>query len=270
MKKQLNENQIVSMDWVKFMMDDPIAYPNDTLELESMQRHIAPTEYGKVFYMVYNGMLRQFKIKYSLLFPFNFSFKEPNAPMLSRAQLRGVSIIEVAGIGEMAVMSQTYGCIFNFETYKSVEDFKNGKPYELANSSYSIEEMKEVFSNYLSFKGSKAIRYKWNGTSAEIVYITDFPLFLVYDPLTFGLESMPQIPNKAKVDKLLQTKHAYKNSYAAKEECERDNQILVACFDDEPKDTEKGTQERIEIFMLGMRYTTTKDKLDKVMNILTK
>lgn len=270
MKKQLTESEIISMDWVKFFMDDPIAYPNDTLELEPFCKHIAATEYGKVFYMVYNGMLRQFKIKYSLLFPFNFSLREPNAPILSRTLLRGASIIEVAGIGEMAVMSQTDGCLFNFEIYASVEAFKNGYHYELPYTSYSSEEMKEVFSNYLSFKGSKAIRYKWNGTSSEIVHITDFPLFLVYDPLTFGLKSLPQIPNKAKVDKLLQTKFAYKNSYATMEECERDNQILIACFDDEPKDTEKETQERIEIFMMGMRYTTTRDKLDKVMDILTK
>ena len=204
--------------------------------------------FDKVFYMVYEGTLRQFKILKGYLFFGN----EGCAPNAYTNISDDMYLIEIAKVGRMFVYGR-YGASLPFTFYKSVEDYKNGNPVEQNNPYIGLDRLKEIVQNVFSCEVEKnwefPRRWKWDGATAQC-YRVSLPLYLEYDgegefyaPIWFN---------------------SYEG-YTSKEECEEDNEIKVVTFDDDETFEEK----KEKVVVLGIQLELTESDIKKLKNVVT-
>ena len=219
-----------------------------SFKVASDKRALDPSLFGKVFYMVYEGTLRQFKILKGYLFFGN----EGCAPSVRRSISDNMYLIEVAKVGRMFVYGG-YDASLPFTFYESVEDYKNGNPVEQNNPYLGVDKVREIVQNVFSCevdeKWEFPRRWKWDGAVAQC-YKVSLPLYLEYDgegefyaPIWFN---------------------SY-DGYASKEECEEDNEIKVVTFDDEETFEEK----KEKVVVLGIHLELTESDIKKLKNVVT-
>jgi len=226
--------------------------PNFTSSISSFKvsnskRFLDPSLFGKVFYMVYEGTLRQFKILKGYLFFGN----EGCAPNAYTSACDDMYLIEIAKVGRMFVYGK-YGTSLPFTFYKSVEDYKNGNPVEQNYPYIGVFGLKEIVQNVFSCEVDKRYdfpkRWKWDGATAQC-YRVSLPLYLEYDgegefhaPIWFN---------------------SY-DGYTSKEECEEDNEIKVVTFDDEETFEEK----KEKVVVLGIQLELTDSDIKKLKDVV--
>lgn len=193
-------------------------------------------EFGKKLFLVYGGVLRQFKAIKAIVYPFNYGIKRPDGNPWNGGIYHNITLLDVAGVGKVYVGCHWYWGHFNFSVYESVEDFNAGKKYEpkyVRFSSSSIESRYgvEIIKSY----SSHLYRWIWDGVQAVRKTFTDnIPCNFVYDA------NGTHFQNGWSKQEL--------SGYATKEECVADNQISVCCFaDDEPKEEPKDKVVRLSV-----------------------
>lgn len=187
-------------------------------------------EFGKTLFLVYNGVLRQFRINEVIVFPFNWGIRIPD----SRGIYCNVTVLEIAGVGTLNVGMNMYGGEFNFPVYESLEDYKNGKEYKMSYTRVSKECCEKRFGFTLIkddiLTQGRLYRWFWNGTSAyKNKFCDSMPICYIVKKDGISL------PDGWSPKEL--------SGYATKEECEEDNTINICCFEDskveEPKEKKK-------------------------------
>lgn len=257
MEKELKSEMIVT-DWLNNVKKKNHMNISGSLKLERPIYRFCSSEYNKPLYLVYDGKLRQFRLKKTYIFPFNYTYKCD-----VRRAVRKVEVIDIAGVGEVAVIAQMWDYAFEFEMFESVEDFKAKNPYQMKHFTISRDILRNLYFDICTITDEytpNLYRYFWNGTSAEIVkFDTNLCLFFSYDR-----------ENGYSLDKEFERFWKnYKPTYAQKEICEKDNPIEVVYFAD--KETEnKEEEEVVEFDVLGVKYTTTKEDIEKLRDFLDK
>ena len=208
------------------------------------------TEFNKVKYLVYKGKLRQFKIKRGIKYPFFSNV------CVGRISVNNLLIVDIAGLGEVGVLANTYGYTFNFYVYDSVEDFKKKNAATLGETYLKEETLKRIYANDGSFDDCGVFcRYYWDGVMAKpYTPKHDVSLFFTYDKNGFDT-NMP----------------TFYEGYPTKEECEKDNTIQVEYLNDEA-DNEKDSLNvviHVSVEINGVKSVVADDDtLAKVKNIL--
>lgn len=258
MRKEMTKNDIIPMEQITNLLERPLTSVDSSLEIE--HRDItARSEFNKVMYLVYEGQLRQFKIKKGIKFPFNWYRKFAKYNEGFGEHISNILIIEVAGIGELAVDARMWGYSFDFYIYDSIEDFKADKGRELKRE-YFEKRMQEIYANVCTLGGLSnkyLYRYTWDGTRANIYSLKEnVSLFFTYDANEFDNQM-----------------HGWYDGYATKEECEEDNAIQVAVFAEEDEEKEDEVQNvvvRCTYEIKGTLYDVVDDetlaKIKKLLN----
>ena len=220
----MTSEDIISMEAIKAILEQPITSISERSLgggiIEVKDRDITSRNmFGKTFYLVYQGQLRQFRIKKGIKFPFNWKTS------FSTRTISNIWIIDVAGIGELAVDARMWGYAPEFEIYESIEGFKADKPFQvkrmwLGEGNGGLEE---IYKN-IGIDNDVLCRWYWDGTRAERKNLNkDICLFFTYDENGFDNHMEGRIYD----------------GYATKEECEKDNAIKVAVFADDETEEEK-------------------------------
>lgn len=254
MRPEMNIKDIIPMSVVESLLLDPQRTVERALEVRDACENIMDArEFGKTMYLVYEGQLRQFKIKKGMKFPF-FNYRLS----YNEESFRHVLILDIAGVGERAVKADMYGYRFAFNVYDTIEDFKGNKPYQLSRKYLNMDKLGEIYSNVGTMRYSPLVRYIWNGTSAQAYPLKDdVSLFFTYDKNGFD--------NQMKNEDYF--------GYVTKEECERDNAIQVAVFADEEEKEDEVVQEvivRCSIEINGVEYDVVNEEtlaaIRKILN----
>ena len=252
-REEMTREDIIDMDYIKHLLATPLSTIKN--EPRVAAREItSPSEFNKIMYLVFEGQLRQFKIKRGIKFPLDWKRN------LNGREVRNILIIDVAGIGELAVCADRSGYNFHFDIYDSVEEFKIGNARNLRKLYLGVREnisLESIYSNVGTFENFVLYRYKWNGTNAVRYPLNEnVCLFLVYDA--------NHVSN-------LMDLVSYEG-YATKEECEKDNAIQVAVFAEEDEEKEDEVQNvvvRCNIEINGVIYDVVDDEtLAKIRKLL--
>lgn len=220
MEKELRQKSIIG-SWVC----NPL-FTTYKLEIDGCPHILSSSLFNKTMYLVYNGVLRQFRIKKAYIFPFTCQYVNEDYI----GGIHCVYLMDIAGIGELHVVGNFWGYAFDFNIYESIENYKKGVSIDLRGKYkyIDLDYMKKLYSKYCSIEMNKLYRYVWNGIAAEpILWNTNISLYIVYDG------------KKCSLPKELEDM-SYEG-YPSKEECEKDNTINVACFAD--SDEEEQEQE---------------------------
>lgn len=256
MEQELKKEFIYSVEDVNKIFDTP------TREVQLFSNcnlsRIAGFELNKVFYVVYEGSLRQMRIIRIITLPFNNGYKKANG-----FSIRNIAYIEVAGIGDMYVQSDMYGYAFPFNIYESIQAFLDGKPYELSKKGLGIAEIKNIYKYICDFDNNGyAVCYRWDGIYARAIKV-ELPIYFSYSPEMGLVIPMDEEEYPESVDEGL---------YVSREECKRDNCVNLCTFDDEKKEEEKEMEQRYEINIFGVPMTATKEELlnirEQISNII--
>lgn len=201
--------------------------------------YLKEKEFGKTFYLVYHGVLRQFRFKKTIVYPFTYGIRKRD----SLGIYGNVTILDVAGIGELNVGCSMYGGELDFPIYESIEDYKNGKVYkpeyyrtdkEVCEKWYGVSL---ICDDYIMNSDYTLYRWHWNGTCAELERVYDLiPICFIRD--ADGVH----FPDGWSKNNL--------SGWTTKEECEKDNEISVCCFagnEPEPEEKEKTIRLSVEI-----------------------
>ena len=220
----------------------------DGLEI-SNRRVVKNTEFNRVFYVVYEGKLREMVFVKQFVFPFNRAYN------MNGTKVSTFFLINISGVGYKYVFPYQY--YFPFNIYESVRDFKEGNVYYLRTELLSIPQYKKIYNGICDINlGMKPLCYKWNGTSAETVKV-ELPLYFTIDSNGYNVPlEEKDYPNK--IDDSL---------YASKSLCEEENQIELYTFDDEQKENLKVKKEepkRYDINIFGVPMTATKEELSDI------
>lgn len=215
------ENELLEKDVIRgelttnFHAMNDIAYDDvHSIEYPSI------SEFGKTLFLVYNGVLRQFRIKEVVVFPFNWGIKIREC----LGNYTNVTTLEVAGVGMLKVGLYMYGGEFNFKIYESIDDYKSDKCYKMRYTSLSKENCGKrfgvTFSSRDIFGKNPLARWQWNGIRACSESTCELmPICYIVNERGF------RFPGGWSPDKL--------SGYNTKEECEKDNIINICCFDGE-------------------------------------
>jgi hypothetical protein len=229
MKKQMQSEDIISMEAIKRLLEQPLSSISERSlggnKVKVEDRDITSRNmFGKTFYLVYQGQLRQFRIKKGIKFPFNWKTSF-GLSAISMRTISNIWIIDVAGIGELAVDARYWGYAPEFEIYESIEHFKANEPFEVKRMWLGQHKggLEDIYKN-IGIYDEYLCRWYWNGTRAEVKNLSkNISLFFTYDENGFDNHMEGCIYG----------------GYATKEECEKDNAIKVAVFADEAGEEEK-------------------------------
>lgn len=255
MERELLENDVICGNFTasRYQRGTKLEYGNDYNVYPSR------SEFGKTLFIVYKGVLRQFRINEVVVFPFNWGIKKPN----SMGIYANVTILEIAGVGTLNVGLNMYGGNFNCPIYESIEDYKNGKQYKMSYTRISKEGCEKRFG--IKFVHESILhdnvlrRWFWNGTSAYLAPIHE-SMPICYLVTKDGIK----LPDGWSPKEL--------SGYATKEECEKDNTINICCFDEEeaPKKfmvkTEAVFSRRIEVVATSYDEAVEKAKSELKKN----
>jgi hypothetical protein len=242
MEQELKKEFIYSVEDVNTILNTPTR----EVQIRNISR-IAGFELNKVFYVVYNGSLRQMRIIRIITLPFKNGYRKANGN-----DIRNIAYIEVAGVGDMYVQSDMYGNRFPFYIYESVQAFLDGKPYELAVKNLEESDIKNIYKYICDFDyNGYAVCYRWDGLYARAVKV-ELPIYFSYSPEMGLVIPMDEEDYPESVDEGL---------YVSREECKRDNCVNVCRFEDEKKEENKETEQRYDINIFGVPMTATKEEL---------
>ena len=242
---ELKDFYILSDSYVKRIMDEP------TGKAEWYKRVSVPKGmFGKIFYLVYQGKLREFKVVKTMHFPSNIKWTRP----MDGEKMDGITLINIAGIGEKWVV-MCVGCSFYFPIYSSVESFKANKPIK---TDFFVPYLDKVFNGLFDFVNDRPVRWHWDGVKPTYRYIAsnELPLYFFYTG-----NNNYVVPKESLV---FQTY----NGYTSSKECEKDNEIQIARFSDD--DTSKTNEEMVVGEIFGTKVSLTKDQLAKVKEFINK
>ena len=216
--------------------------------------HLHPSSYGRMYFLVYMGKLRQFKMIRTYLCPWNYTFSH------NGKRVKAIHELEICGIGKVFVAHDNGdGLNFVCKVYRSVDDYKNENDCYLGYNADNLEEL-QPFTSSLVAERSFVSNYdyvmkvwRWNGVRAVAEYATKVPSFYSFDGKNL------EIPNAE--DYALPS-----GFYKTKEECEKDNTFEVECFAEVVKPKEQNTT--TEMFF-GAKYTLTEDEVKKVKDLIS-
>ena len=248
MEKELTSKVIVPTFRVDEMLSETMI---DNARIKSDWVHyIAPSVYNKVYYLVYQGMLRQFKIIKSVRFPLTCGWQYNNE------HIHTLALLNIAGIGETWIVANMWEYGLPFKVYKSVTNYEKGENLRWGVSS-DAKHINEIYKGVCTFEKngdiggtSSPMRWYWSGTCAKPSELTNVPFYFIVDAK--GLH----FPNTA-----LDAISDY-DGYATKEECTDDNKVKVACFDDDKSSQYENKKVVGEFF--GMKISLTKEQLMSV------
>lgn len=244
MEQELKKEFIYSVEDVNKILDTP------TREVQLFSNcnlsRIAGFELNKVFYVVYEGCLRQMRIIRLITLPFNNGYKKANG-----FSIRNIAYIEVAGVGDMYVQSDMFCYTFPFYIYESVQAFLDGKPYELSVKNLQEADIKNIYKSICDFDyNGYAVCYRWDGLYAKAVNV-ELPIYFSYSPEMGVVIPMDEEEYPESVDEGL---------YVSIEDCKKDNSVNVCRFD-EKKEEDKEMEQRYDINIFGVPMTATKEEL---------
>ena len=244
---ELNPRDLINGNFAFRLLD------KTDMRAEKHTFHLHPTSYGKNYFLVYGGKLRQFRVVRTYLNPWNYSFTN------NEKRVRAIHELEISGIGKVFVAHNSgSGTNFPCKVYNSVEDYKNEKEAYLGYNADTLSEIQPftfslVFEHsYFSDNQFVPKMWKWDGTRAVAENATKAPMFYSFDGENI------EIPNA--------NDYTLPNGYyKTKEECENDNTFEVEYFDEEeetPKEVE------VEITIASVTLKVGKDKLDDIVNYI--
>ena len=225
----------------------PLRYKNS---LRDRTYHcLAKNMFGKTFYIVYNGMLRQMRIIKGYFFFGYYDYRTSSR----YTKLDNVYEIEVAGIGRLFVKCNLDNGLLPCTLYATIENYKDRIPVEQQEQVLPTKEVQSLvmkkFRCALRLDGvyTYTIRYKWDGVQV-LSYLIDTPIHLEYDADGF------HAPDWNDTD----------NGYDHKKDCESANEVQVCTFDGE----EPMGEERKKVNILGLDVALTDSDIRKVKNFL--
>ena len=216
--------------------------------------HLHPSSYGRMYFLVYMGKLRQFKMIRTYLCPWNYTFT------YNGKRVKAIHELEICGIGKVFVAhNDGSGTNFVCKIYHSVEDYKNEKDGYLGYNADDLVEL-QPFTSSLVYERSYVSNYdyvikvwRWNGVRAVEEYATKVPSFYSFDGKNL------EIPNA--------DNYALPNGYyKTKEECEKDNTFEVECFGEKDKTEEKEIE--VEVTIASTTLKVKESQLDDVLNYI--
>lgn len=244
---ELDHRDIVDESLVNVKLTD-----KDEIAAEQYVFHLHPTSYGRTYFLVYNGKLRQFKMIRTYLCPWNWHLTH------NHKNVRAIHELEICGLGRLFVAhNDGSGTNFVCKVYKSPEDYKEGKEAYLGyNADNLLETQPFGFSlvynrNFFSEHHYVAKVWRWNGTRAVEENVRNVYMFYWFDEDGLGTQDTNTLP---------------KGYYRTKEECEKDNSIEVEYFAELVKPEEPKTT--TELFF-GTKYTLTEDEVKKVKDLIS-
>ena len=216
--------------------------------------HLHPSSYGRMFFLVYMGKLRQFKMIRTYVCPWNYTFTHNGKRVMAIHEL------EICGIGKVFVAhNDGSGTNFVCKIYDSVEDYKNEEEGYLGYNADNLEELQPFTSSvvheysHFSYHDYVMKVWRWNGTRAVAEYATKVPSFYSFDGKNLEI---PNAENYA----------LPKGYYKTKEECEKDNTFEVECFG-EKENTEKKDVE-VEVTIASVTMKVKESQLDDVIKYI--
>lgn len=246
MERELTSQFIYSVESVNKIFGTPAMEAQLVTNRNSISR-IADFELNKVFYVVYEGSLRQMRIIRIITLPFYNGYKKSNG-----FSIRNIAYIEVAGVGDMYVQSDMYGYTFPFCIYESIQAFLDGKPYELCQKILEKKDIKNIYKYICDFDDNGyAVCYRWDGIYARAVKV-ELPIYFSYSPEMGLVIPMDEEDYPESVDEGL---------YVSREDCKKDNYVNVCRFEDEKKEEDKEMEQRYDINIFGVPMTATKAEL---------
>lgn len=255
MEKELTSEYIIDRQ-----MNDIIASPmqsiprNDVLRLYNTTIRRYPKDiFNKTMYLVYEGALRQFKIRREFIFPFNFTRKISNG--FFSKYIRNVYLIEVAGIGELYVLANQWHYAFDFSIYETIEDFKVNNHYNKCEE-MKLDEIKKLYAKHCSFLNDIAYQFEWNGVSVDkCKWVDNVSLFFTFDGKEYALPK--------------ELANTIFDLYPSKEECENNNTINIIGFDDVKEEKEyEVTAAQLMTRKFNVKAINFNSACDKVLELL--
>ena len=180
---------------------------------------------NKKLFLVYDGALRQFKIKKQLFFPYNYGVPKAKSAIL----------IEICGIGEVWVVAEN-ACYVRgylpFDCFATIKDYKESNPYEVNYLTFTSADLVTIFFNRgicnfnKTYSSYIAHLYKWDGVKCVTCKVNNnVNLSMLWDGhLVVNLDK---------------AEHPY---YVTEEECAENNSLKVECFAEEEEEKEDKAQ----------------------------
>lgn len=211
--------------------------------------HLHPSSYGRKYFLVYNGKLRQFKLIRTFLCPWNYNIKN------NGKRIEAIHQLEICGIGNVFIAHRSgSGSDFPCKVYYSVETYKKGDEVYLGYEADNLAKLNpfgiSLEYDHSYFHGENdyvAKMWRWNGTAAVSENIHNVPMFYSFDGKDYDVTSKCELPS---------------GYYTTKEECEKDNAIEVEYFaEEEPKTTTET--------ILGVKCELTDDEKKKIKELIS-
>ena len=256
MERELKKEFIYSVEKVNSILNAP------TMEVYFVEnrdiRRIANFEFNKIFYVVYNGVLRQMKIIRIITLPFKSGYKKANGNDIFH-----IAYIEVAGVGKLYVECDLWHFAFPFCIYESVQAFQENRIYFLRDKTFTKNDLKGIYKSICDFDDNGyAVCYRWDGIYARAIKV-ELPIYFSYSPEMGLVIPMDEEDYPESVDEGL---------YVSREDCKKDNYVNVCRFEDEKKEEEKEMEQRYDINIFGVPMTATKEELlniqEQISNII--
>lgn len=244
--KELSECRVIPTKTVEGWIDNKVDLDGVSVDVMARFSIIKGKEFGKPYFCVYNGVLRQFKVKRQFILPFIKTYKYRDFSGCEQT-CHSAILLSVAGVGDMWVSGRSMCYLYGrvpFSVFLSVEDYKERKPYELEYAELGAKDITEIYSKVWSFTktyGTYWSRlYEWDGTKAVSVKERNgVVLGFTWDGTRADIGMSP-------------TAAPY---YLTIEDCERDNSIKVEYFADEEPAEEREKDVYEVIFGVGLKFS---------------
>ena len=225
------------------------------IRAEQYNFHLHPTSYGKEYFLVYMGKLRQFKVIRTYLCPWNWRCKNNHKSMIAIHEL------EICGMGRILVAhNDGSGTNFVCKVYKTPEDYKNGNEGYLGYTADNFEEINPFNFDFVREPSFMCSGYdyvpkvwQWNGTRAVSEKVNKVPMFYSFDGENY------HVPNAENFE----VKEGY---YLSKEECEDENAIEVEYF--AKNDKEEKEKAEIEITIASVTLKVKESDAEKIISYI--
>lgn len=255
--KRFTTTNVLELDSRSIVDESKVTRVLNETELRAKEYifHLHPSSYGRTYFLVYQGKLRQFKMLRTFLNPWNYIFSVNNMRVIA------IHEIEICGMGKVYVAHNNGdGTNFPCKVYHSPDEYKSDGEAYLGYNADKLSEL-QPFPFDLVYEPSFVHNYhyvakmwKWDGTKAVAVNVNRVPMFYSYD------ENGLSIPN---ADDFALPQGYYKT----KAECEEDNAIEVEYFaTDEEQQGKK--EKKTEVCFMGSVYNLTSENAQKVKDYI--
>lgn len=220
--------------------------------------HIKPLEkreYGRKFFLVCDGKLRQFVFLKSLFFPFVTQHGLRNFTELFERQR--IDVLRVAGIGDVwAVSTRHDSC--SFTIFKSIDDYKKGMEYIPKVCTDVMDEVVECLRKTfeVEYSSGDIYYYKWNGAQVVRCSIENAPHYVEYgkNGVSLDEEFLSEWADRADI-------------YKSAKECRNSNEIQIELLDDDDYAEQEKT---FKVKVLGVDCDATEKELRNAIKVISK